>query len=66
MARLKTRPQTPAEILRDLDDRIRVLEQRNSVVIGVAPNAYVIEVDDVGRLTARHATTGAVTILASW
>ncbi|MFD1937570.1 MULTISPECIES: hypothetical protein [Nonomuraea] len=64
MARLKTRPRTPAEILRDLDDRVRVLEHRTSVVIGVAPDAYVLEVDDSGRLTARHADSGTVTVIA--
>jgi hypothetical protein len=29
--------EVPAEILRDLDDRNRVLEHRTSVVIGIAP-----------------------------
>lgn len=64
MARVRVRPRTPAEILRDLDDRLRILEHRTSVVVGVAPDAYVVEVDDTGRLTARHATTGTVTVVA--
>ncbi|WP_433379510.1 hypothetical protein [Streptosporangium sp. CA-115845] len=52
-------------MLRDLDDRVRVLEHRTSVVVGVAPDAYVLEVDASGRLTARHATTGTVTVVAA-
>ncbi|MFF3441731.1 hypothetical protein [Streptosporangium sp. NPDC002721] len=64
MARVQTRPRTPTQVLRDLDDRLRVLEHRTSVVVGVAPDAFVLEVDGSGRLTARHAMTGTVTIVA--
>lgn len=64
MARQPTRPRTVAELLRWLDDRLRTLEHRTHVQIGTPPNAYVVEVDDAGRLVARHGTTGTVTVLA--
>lgn len=61
----RRRPETWRELVRDLDDRLRVLEHRPVVVVGTPPNSWVVEVDDAGRLTARHAATGAVTVIAA-
>ena len=65
MARRPRRPRTPEELLRDLDDRIRVLEHRTAVVVGVPPNAYVLSVDASGRLVAMNTTTGTSAVVAS-
>lgn len=57
-----------AELLRDILDRLGRLERRNRQVIGNGATAYVLEVPttgaNAGKLTARHATTGTVTVLA--
>lgn len=60
----RLRPRTDAELIRDLDDRIRRLEQRTEVVIGIAPNAYLLSVDATGRLVATNTTTGTTTVVA--
>ncbi|MFF3665478.1 hypothetical protein [Microtetraspora malaysiensis] len=65
MAVRQLRPRTVEDWVRDVMDRLRVIEHRTTVVVGTAPNAYVLEVDSQGRLTARHATTGTITVIAS-
>ncbi|WP_055477573.1 hypothetical protein [Sphaerimonospora mesophila] len=65
MARRPRRARTPEELLRDLDDRIRVLEHRTSVVVGVPPNAYLLAVDQDGQLVATNTTTGRAAVVAS-
>lgn len=41
------------------------LETRTRVVVGPPGHAWVVEVNPAGELTARHAETGAVTVLAA-
>lgn len=65
MAVRSTRIKDLGEMLRDILDRLGRLERRNRVVIGSGAAAYVLEVNAGGDLTARHATTGTVTTLAS-
>lgn len=60
----KRRPTTDAELIRELDDRIRRLETRTAVVVGVPPEAYLLQVDNAGRLVATQTTTGTVTVVA--
>lgn len=60
----RLRPRTAAELIRDLDDRIRRLEQRTEVVIGLPPNAYLLSVDAAGRLVATNTTTSVMTVVA--
>lgn len=57
------KPQTDAELIREFDDRIRRLENRPYVQVGVPPAAYVLEVDDAGQLVATS-SAGTVTVLA--
>lgn len=64
MAVRQLRARTVEELMRDIVDRLRALEHRTSVVIGTAPHAYVLEVDQAGQLIARHAASGAVTVVA--
>lgn len=64
MAARPRRPRTAEDLLRDLDDRLRVLEHRTFVVVGTPANAYVLEVNAAGELTARNTTTGTVTVVA--
>lgn len=69
MAVRSTRIKDLGEIIRDILDRLGRLERRTRVVVGTGPTAYVLEVPptgpNAGKLTARHATTGTVTPLAS-
>jgi hypothetical protein len=51
-------------LIQEIVDRLRRLETRTRYVVGTGTNAYVIEVNAAGNLTARHATTGTVTIIA--
>lgn len=41
------------------------LETRTRVVVGPPGHAWVVEVNPAGELIARHAETGAVTVLAA-
>lgn len=52
------------EWIRRIEERLRVLENRRAYVIGTAPHAWLLDVDDTGRLTATHTGTGAVTVVA--
>lgn len=65
MAVRKLRPDTTEELLRDHGDRIRRLETATTVVIGSGTNAWVLEADEAGQLTARHAASGKVTVIAA-
>lgn len=60
----RLRPRTAAELIRDLDDRIRRLEQRTEVVIGLPPNAYLLSVNGAGQLVATNTTTNTTTVVA--
>ncbi|GAA3172871.1 hypothetical protein [Nonomuraea salmonea] len=62
--RAQRRPATAAEIVRDLDDRLRKLEHRRGTMVGIPPHAWVVEIDSQGRLIARHAGTGQVHVVA--
>lgn len=55
---------TTEDILVSMLERLERLETRTRVVVGPPGRAWVIEVNPAGELVARHATTGAVTILA--
>lgn len=61
MTRREFRFRDVEEILRDLVDRIRRIEQRRVSVIG----NYVLEQNAGGQLQARHAMTGTVTVIAN-
>jgi hypothetical protein len=61
MTRREFRRRNVEEILRDLEDRLRRIEQRTTVVVG----NYVLEQNGTGQLQARHAMTGTVTVLAN-
>lgn len=63
MPQRTNRPLTDRELVRWLDDRIRRLEARPYVQVGVPPNSYVLSVDAQGRLVATSAA-GTVTVLA--
>lgn len=65
MAERKRVPTTDVEWIRRVEERLRVLENRRAVVIGIPPAAYLLDVDLDGRLTATHTTTGLVTLLAT-
>lgn len=52
------------ELIRDVLDRLGRLERRSRYVVGTGASAYVLEVNAAGQLTARHATTGTVTVIA--
>lgn len=69
MATRTVRIKDLGELVRDILDRLGRLERRNRVVVGSGGSAYVLEVPDAGvnagKLTARHATTGTVTVLAN-
>lgn len=52
------------ELLRNIIDRLGRLERRSRYVVGTGTSAYVLEVNASGQLTARHATTGTVTVIA--
>lgn len=64
MALGRLRPRTTEELLAGVLDRLRRLETRTSVTVGGPAGAYVLEVNEAGELTARHAATGHVTIVA--
>lgn len=53
-----------ARLIQEIVDRLRRLETRSRYVVGTGTTAYVIEVNAAGLLTARHATTGTVTVIA--
>ncbi|MBP2703539.1 hypothetical protein JOL79_06965 [Microbispora sp. RL4-1S] len=63
MVKRRQRALTDAELIRDLDDRLRRLENRQFVQIGVPPNAYVLQVDDAGQLVATS-SGGTATVVA--
>ncbi|MEU4228317.1 hypothetical protein AB0F17_28820 [Nonomuraea sp. NPDC026600] len=63
MPKRTIKPQTDREVIRDLDDRLRRLETRPYVQVGVPPNAFVLQVDDAGQLVATS-SAGTVTVLA--
>lgn len=52
------------ELIRDVLDRLGRLERRNRYTVGTPPNAYVLEVNAAGQLTARNTTTSTVTVVA--
>lgn len=52
------------DLIRDILDRVGRLERRNRYTVGTGTKAYVLEVNAAGRLVARHATTGTVTVIA--
>lgn len=58
------KPLSLDELIRRLDDRIRRLEQRTEIMIGVPPNAYLLSVNGAGQLVATNTTTGTPTVLA--
>lgn len=64
MAARPRRPRSAEDLLRDLDDRLRVLEHRTFVVLGTPANAYVLEVNAAGELVATNTTTGSATVVA--
>lgn len=64
MALRDLRKATTEDLLRDLVDRVRRIEHRTSLTIGSGTQAYVLEVNAAGQLTARHATTNTVTVIA--
>lgn len=64
MAERKRVPTTDTEWIRRTEERLRVLENRRAYVVGVPPNAYLIDVDLTGRLIATHTTTGTATVIA--
>lgn len=61
MATYRTRFSSVEQVLQDLLDRLRRIETRRTATVG----DWVIEQDPLGRLVARHAPTGTVTVLAS-
>lgn len=63
MPKRTIKPQTDREVIRDLDDRLRRLENRPYVQVGVPPLAFVLEVDDAGQLVATS-SAGTVTVVA--
>lgn len=63
MPQRTNKPTTDRELVRWLDDRLRRLEARPYVQVGVPPNAYVLQVDEQGRLVATS-SAGAVTVVA--
>lgn len=64
MSERKRVPTTDVEWIRRVEERLRILENRRAYMIGIAPNAYLIEVDLAGQLVATHTTTGTITVLA--
>lgn len=64
MAERRRVPSTDVEWIRRTEERLRVLENRRALVVGVPPNAYRLDVDLTGRLIATHTTTGTVTVVA--
>lgn len=64
MPQRKRVPTTDVEWIRQTEERLRILENRRSYVVGVPPDAYRLDVDLAGRLTATHTTTGTVTVVA--
>lgn len=65
MAERKRVPTTDQEWIRRVEERLRTLENRRAYIIGVPPEAYLLDVDLAGRLTATHTTTGTVTVVAT-
>lgn len=63
MPQRTNKPLTDRELVRWLDDRVRRLENRPYVQVGVPPNAYLLTVDDSGQLVATS-SAGTVTVLA--
>lgn len=66
MAERKRVPTTDQEWIRRTEERLRILENRRAYVLGVPPDAYLLEVDvATGNLIATHTTTGTVTVVAT-
>lgn len=65
MPNRELRERSLEDLLTAMNDRIRRLEHRTAAVVGSGSAAWVVEVDTAGRLTARHAASGAVTVLAA-
>jgi hypothetical protein len=65
VVRRDPRKTTVEELLSDLLSRIRRVETRTRATVGSGANTYVLEVNGAGQLTARHAGTGTVTVIAS-
>ncbi|MEV0822552.1 hypothetical protein [Nonomuraea rubra] len=63
MPQRTNKPINDRDVIRDFDDRIRRLETRTYVQVGVPPNAYVLSVDEAGRLVATS-SAGTVTVIA--
>lgn len=56
---------TTEDLLTLVLERLERLETRTRVVVGPPGHAWVVEVNPAGELIARHAETGAVTVLAA-
>lgn len=54
------RPDGPAVLLSQLEQRLRLLEHAQTLVVG----PWRLTVDDAGALVASHSVTGAVRVLA--
>lgn len=69
MSQRTLRPVSVERLVQDLVDRLRRLERRSRYTVGSGTTAYVLEVPmtgaNAGKLTARHATTGTVTVIAN-
>lgn len=63
MPKRTSKPLTDRELVRDFDYRLRRLENRPYVQIGVPPAAFLLQVDDAGRLIATS-SAGTVTVVA--
>lgn len=63
MPQRTNKPLTDREVIRSFDDRLRRLENRPYVQVGVPPNAYLLTVDEQGRLVATS-STGTITVIA--
>jgi hypothetical protein len=63
MPQRTNKPLTDRELIRSFDDRLRRLEQRPYVQVGVPPNAYLLQVDEAGQLVATS-SAGTVTVVA--
>lgn len=64
MPKRTNRALTDRELIREILDRLSVLEARTYVQIGVPPNSFLLTVSDGGELVATSAA-GTVTVLAS-
>jgi hypothetical protein len=63
MPQRTNKPLNDRDVIREFDDRIRRLENRPYVQVGVPPNAYVLSVDEAGQLVATS-SAGSVTVVA--